>query len=226
MMGSPSIGAVLFDLDGTLLDTLEDLAASMNRVLAAHGWPPRRLDEYRYFVGRGVEELVRSAVPPETEPGAIDGLVAEMAREYRQGWALRTRPYPQIPELLDALSAGGLKLAVLSNKLEECTLRMVAHFLSRWRFAAVVGASARFPRKPDPAAALAIAAQLDLRPEEFLYLGDTSIDVCTALAAGMHPVGVLWGFRGADELRGAGARHLIGRPLDLLPLLAAGYRAR
>lgn len=226
MSGSPRIHAVLFDLDGTLLDTLEDLAASMNRVLAAHGWPARRLDEYRHFVGRGVEELVRSAVPPATQPAAMAGLVAEMSTEYRGGWARRTRPYPGIPELLDALSARGLKLAVLSNKLEEFTRCMVAHFLSRWRFAAVVGASARFPKKPDPSAALAIAAQLGLRPEEFLYLGDTGIDVRTALAAGMHPVGVLWGFRDAQELRQAGARHLIARPLELLPLLAAGYCAR
>jgi phosphoglycolate phosphatase len=209
----------MFDLDGTLLDTLEDLATATNEALAGWGLPVHDLDEYRYFVGEGVAELIRRAAPDGTGQPTLRALLEEMRANYEKGWARCTRPYPGIAALLDELSGRGLKLAVLSNKLEEFTRVMVAHFLGRWPFDAVVGAGSRFPRKPDPAAALAIAGELGVAPRGFLYLGDTAIDMRTAVGAGMVPVGALWGFRDADELRSSGAKALLRAPLELLPLV-------
>jgi len=214
-----SVRAVLFDLDGTLLDTLEDLAASMNHVLDARGWPQHEAAAYRHFVGEGVDELARRAAPPDCDEATLGALVKDMRAHYKDHWAVRSRPYPGVPELLEELGRRGLKLAVLSNKMEEFTRGMVSRFLNLWRFAAVIGASPRFPLKPDPRSALAIATALRVSPGEFLYLGDTSIDMRTAVAAGMEPIGALWGFRDADELRASGARHLLSAPLELLPLL-------
>jgi phosphoglycolate phosphatase len=218
----PRADAVLFDLDGTLLDTLEDLATAMNDALAGRGLPVHPVDRYRVFVGEGVAELVRRAAPAGSDEPLLRALLEEMRSGYEKGWARCTRPYPGIEELLDELAGRGLKLAVLSNKLEEFTRAMVAHFLGRWRFGAVFGASERFPRKPDPASALAIAVELDVAPQDFLYLGDTAIDMRTAVGAGMFPVGALWGFRDADELRLSGAKALLREPLELLPLVDGG----
>ena len=130
-----------------------------------------------------------------------------------------TRPYPGIPELLDALTARRLPLAVLSNKPDDLTTLIVSRLLATWRFAAVHGARPQVPRKPDPAGALHIARELDLAPGRIIYLGDTRVDMETARAAGMHPVGVLWGFRAAEELRDGGAAELLAHPGELLALL-------
>ena len=133
--------------------------------------------------------------------------------------ALKTRPYEGVPALLDALTARGTPMAVLSNKPHDSTLAVVASFLARWHFAAVFGAREAIPVKPDPAGALEIAGLLGLPPADIAYLGDTNTDMQTATAAGMFPVGALWGFRTADELLENGARALLETPLELLPLL-------
>ena len=146
--------AVLFDLDGTLLDTLEDLADSTNAALRAQGFPEHPLAAYRYFIGDGVENLVRRALPPERLDAASVARLAEAMRgEYFVRWAVKTRPFPAIPELLDALTARGLPMAVLSNKPDNFTRLCVLRLLPRWRFEVVLGADAGMPKKPDPAAA-------------------------------------------------------------------------
>jgi phosphoglycolate phosphatase len=236
--------AVLFDLDGTLLNTLDDLADSMNAVLARHGLPQHGLQAYKYYVGDGMPQLVRRAVPqPEPRAGATASLpcavaapdrlvsvpavseeciaqfIAEMRAEYSRRWRLKTRPYDGIPELLDALAARGIKLAVLSNKPDEMTRLTVRGLLPRWRFDAVRGERAGTPRKPDPSGALGVAAELGVPPCGFLYLGDTNTDMQTALAAGMYPLGALWGFRTAEELSASGAKALLAQPLELLTFL-------
>jgi len=212
--------AVLFDLDGTLLDTLEDLADSMYAVLEQAGCPTHPLDSYKYFVGRGLQALVHDALPPEKrDPPSVERSVRAMEVEYASRWDNKTHPYDGIPELLDALAERGLPLAVLSNKPDKPTQLAVGKFLSSWRFAHVTGARPSVPRKPDPTAALTIAEEMNIPPERFLYLGDTAVDMETARSAGMHPIGALWGFRTADELTGAGAVKLIGHPGELLDLL-------
>ena len=212
--------AVLFDLDGTLLDTIEDLADSMNIVLTRMGFPTHEAAAYKYHVGDGVRELAVRVLPENHKDGdTIKKCIAAMRQEYGSRWDKKTHPYPGIPELLDALTARGIKMAVLSNKPDPNTKVVVAKLLPKWRFDYVAGERAGIPRKPDPGAALSIAEQLDIAPKEFLYLGDTNTDMKTACAAGMYPVGALWGFRTADELLASGAKALIKHPTELLALL-------
>lgn len=211
------IKAVLFDLDGTLLDTLSDLADSMNAVLTSLGLPAHSRDAYRYFVGDGLEVLAQRVLPDDHRVPAMIVRCAEgMRARYQEHWADRTRPYQGIPELLDSLAGRGLRLNILSNKPDDFTRLMVDHFLPGWQWSQVRGARPDTPKKPDPRAALTIASQLGLAPQQFLYLGDTNTDMRTASAAGMHPVGVLWGFRTRTELEQAGAKATISHPLDLL----------
>ncbi|MBI5602223.1 MAG: HAD family hydrolase [Deltaproteobacteria bacterium] len=215
-----AIEGILFDLDGTLLDTLEDLADSLNEVLAEQGFPTHPVKAYKYFVGEGVEVMIRRALPEDRRgPEVLERSLEKMTEVYTRRWRLKTRLYPGIPELLDALTTRRLKMSILSNKVDFFTQIMVADLLSAWRFDRVLGVRPGHPKKPDPAGALEIARDLQLSPAQFLYLGDTPIDMKTAVAAGMFPIGVLWGFRPAEELRSGGARLLINHPLDLLPIL-------
>jgi phosphoglycolate phosphatase len=212
--------AVLFDLDGTLLDTIEDLTDSMNAALAELGMPPRTVEQCRHFVGDGARKYAERALPPAArDEQTVDRLVEAARRHYDRRWAEKTRPYEGIPELLGELARRRLALAVLSNKPDAVTRRMVRVMLPGAPFAEVRGATDGVPLKPDPAAAVAIAERLDTPPEQFLYVGDTGTDMQTAAAAGMRPVGVLWGFRDADELTGNGAETLISHPRELLEML-------
>jgi phosphoglycolate phosphatase len=214
--------AVIFDLDGTLLDTIEDIASAMNRILQSRGWPTFGIPEYKKLVGDGLEELVRRALTPH---GLGDDEIAALIRDYRdeyaRSWRDTSRPYPGIPELLRELARRGLKTAVLSNKSDPFTQDMTAELLPGCRFDVVRGAVPGIPLKPDPAPAVMIAAQLAVAPDACLLLGDTKVDMQTARAAGMFPVGALWGFRDAAELASNGAAALIGAPLELLPLLGS-----
>lgn len=213
--------AVIFDLDGTLLNSLEDLADAMNAVLGAATLPGHPLDAYRYFVGEGIETLVRRALPENhRDEAAVARFVAAMAAEYDRRCLVKTRPYPGVPALLDALTARGVPMAVLSNKPHGPTVEMVAALLGSWTFAAVLGARPGVPKKPDPAGARELAGLLGLPAAAIVYVGDTATDMATAAAAGMFGVGVLWGFRTAEELRAAGARALVGEPRELLVLVA------
>ena len=217
--------AVIFDLDGTLLDTLEDIAGAMNVVLRDRGLPPRPAESYKKVVGQGLEEAVRRAFAPPVTPAPalsddeVAGIIRDYRREYAAAWRLHSRPYPGVPELLDALAARGVQTAVLSNKSHPFTEEMVRELLPGHAFAAVRGALPDQPLKPDPTTALAIAAGLGVPPSSCLFLGDTNVDMLTAVAAGMVPVGALWGFRAESELRAHGAAAVIASPLDLLALL-------
>lgn len=212
--------AVIFDLDGTLLDTLRDLADSTNAALRALGAPSHPLGEYRRLVGEGMEQLVRDALPPERRDEAtVQRGLALLKREYAARWRVHTRAYDGIPEVLDALAARAMPMAILSNKIDPFTREMVAHFLGRWVFRSVRGSRPEVPRKPDPAAALSTARVLGHSPAEIAFVGDTRVDMETARAAGMQPVGVLWGFRDVAELAASGAQHLAREPQELLAIL-------
>jgi len=212
--------AVLFDLDGTLLDTLTDLADATNHALRSLGFPEHPRESFRYFVGDGVETLIQRVLPGDRCDAATMAECASlMRREYGRRWAATTRPYNGIPELLDSLASRGIPMAILSNKPDEFTRLCVSQFLPGWQFAAVLGAGTLFSRKPDPAGAREIARRLGVAPGEVVYLGDTNTDMQTAVAAGMFPVGALWGFRTADELTASGAQALAERPLDLLLII-------
>jgi len=212
--------AILFDLDGTLLNTLDDLGDAANRVLAAKGFPTHTLDEYRYFIGDGTAMLITRALPEEQRSDdTIRACLEAFRQDYARNWKAKTRPYDGVTEMLDELAARGLKMAVLSNKSHEFTKRCVADLLPEWTFDVVLGQRDAVPLKPDPAGALEVAKRLNIPPPEFLYLGDSAVDMKTAIASGMFPVGVLWGFRPAQELEENGAQALIERPSEVLNLL-------
>jgi phosphoglycolate phosphatase len=213
--------AVIFDLDGTLLNTLEDLADSMNCVLERNRLPEHNLAAYRYFVGDGIEMLVRRALPFEVaSENDFQRFVREMKSEYASRWLLKTRPYPGVPEMLAAFAAAGIAMAVLSNKPDEASNEIVKSLLPNIDFRIVLGATPERPKKPDPSAALEIASRLGISPEDFLFMGDTSIDMQTACAAGMFPVGALWGFRPAEELIASGAKVLAAEAQNFIPWIA------
>ena len=204
--------ALISDLDGTLLDTLQDLADSVNAALAHLGLPTHELDSYRGFV--------RSLPVERRDEATIAQMLARFTEEYDKRWIQHSRPYQGVAEMLDGAVAQGIRLAVLSNKPQGYTESMVSRLLSDWTFEYVLGDSPRFPRKPDPSGANYIVQGMNLKPEECIYIGDSGIDMQTATAAGLHGVGVLWGFRGADELRSNGARLLVRHPSEILHLLS------
>ena len=210
--------AVLFDLDGTLADTLADLANATNYALAALGCPTHPLAAYRYFVGDGVRDLCLRTLPADRQHLANDAQRL-MRAHYNAHCFDETRLYPGIPELVAALHQRGLKLAVLSNKPDVFTKRMIEHYFCPSPFDVVRGQIANIPLKPDPTAARQIAKELGVPPIQWLYLGDTNTDMRTACNAGMHAVGVLWGFRERAELVESGAQRVIAMPEDVLQLL-------
>jgi phosphoglycolate phosphatase len=217
------IKAVIFDLDGTLLDTIEDITEASNRAFGARGLSPFSIEHMKTLVGDGAGELVRKAFAARGVPSLTDADVAAILRDYRREyetcWRKHSHPYPGIPELLDELARRGAKTAVLSNKAQMFTAVMVAEIFAGHRFDLVRGALPEVPLKPDPAPALAIAAELGIAPEACAFVGDTNVDMKTARAANMFAVGALWGFRTAEELRSSGAAVLIAAPSDLLGLL-------
>jgi phosphoglycolate phosphatase len=213
-----SIRAVLFDLDGTLADTLADLVNATNWALAQLGCPTHAADRYRYMVGDGARQLCARALPSDRQD-LLDQTVKLMRGRYAAHWADQTLLYPGIQETIATLAGRGFRLAVLSNKPDDFTKQVVAHYFQPNPFHAVSGQKPGVPLKPDPTAALEIARRLEVPAAEWMYLGDTNTDVQTARGAGMFPVGVLWGFRGRAELLENGAQALVERPEQILPLL-------
>lgn len=212
--------AVICDLDGTLLDTLEDLASSMNGILEEMGFPAHPTYSYRYFVGDGIQELARRVLPEsQRDEKMIEDCIAGMMDRYRRSWNHKTSPYPGILELLDTLKERGVGLAVFSNKPHEFTTLMVDHYFPPHTFAMVIGVGGDIPRKPDPKGVAKILASQGWDPGEAIFLGDTRTDMETALNAELYPVGVLWGFRDKEELLKTGALAVLERPFDLLPIL-------
>ena len=212
--------AIIFDLDGTLLDTLADIGDSVNLMLAEYGFSGHTTDDYRRFIGNGIQMLVTRALPVQGRSEEMIDACVRRAREiYWENWNRKTRPYDGITDLLDNLTKMGLPLAVLSNKPHDFTVRYVNAYFNECDFKVVMGQSDQFPVKPDPASALDIARQMGLPPSRFLFVGDSAVDMKTATAAGMHSVGVAWGFRGPKELLANGCRTLVDHPLDILPLL-------
>jgi len=211
--------AVLFDLDGTLLDTLDDLADSMNQVLAAEDFPTHPVDAYRHFIGNGAAKLVERTLPETKRDELTSARCLDAFRcVYQQQWNQKTKPYDGVPELLDTLKNRNVPMAILSNKPHEFVVQCVQSLLPDWPFAAVYGQREGIPPKPDPTVARDLAETLAVPAEEFIYLGDSGVDMQTAVNAGMLPVGALWGFRDAKELRENGAARLIEHPLKLIEL--------
>ncbi len=212
--------AVIFDLDGTLIDSLMDLGNATNRALSRHGFPGHSLADYKYFIGEGAEMLIRYALPEsQRQNDMIKKVLQDLRADYGVNWHVDTNPYDGILKVLSFLIERDLKMAVLSNKPHDFTCNCVSHFFPATPFAMVLGQRSGVPAKPHPAGAHEIASHLKFSPGQILYLGDSGIDMTTAVAAGMYPVGALWGFRTEKELIMAGAKAVLAHPLDLLRLL-------
>jgi phosphoglycolate phosphatase len=215
--------AVIFDMDGTLLNTLEDLGDCMNRVLTRAGYATHPIDDYRYFVGDGIVNLVRRVLPEQRrDEETIRQIQTAMVEEYGEHWADKTDLYPGISALLDELTKRNIKKGILSNKPHSSTKVIADRYFKDWQFDPVFGARDGVPRKPDPAAALEICRLWGLEPREVLYAGDTNTDMQTARQGGMFTVGVLWGFRSKEELIENGAQELAAEPQEMLSFFRDG----
>ena len=207
--------AVIFDLDGTLINSLEDLADSMNSVLKSCGYPVHEVLEYKYFVGSGIRNLVNVSLPADMRfDNNIDTCYKQMIDIYSRNCVNKTRLYDGIIDLLDKLKGMNIKLAVLSNKADELTQK-IADILFPGYFDIILGISPETKKKPDPSGALKISNLFGIIPKEIIYTGDTEVDMQTAANAGMFGVGVLWGFRTKNELINSGAKEIAAHPLDL-----------
>lgn len=215
--------AAFFDLDGTLLDTLADIGGACNRMLSAHGFPQHAIAAYATMVGNGFTRTVERALPPAVlaalSPKVREELTDEARAQYAAHLYDQTVAYPGMTEALAELAGRGMVLAVLSNKPDAWTGPIIRHFFPDIPFALIRGARIGLPLKPDPHVPLAMLAELGLEAPRCAYVGDSDVDMLTARNAGMLPVGAPWGFRGAPELRAAGARLLPERPAQLPELL-------
>jgi phosphoglycolate phosphatase len=217
--GARGFDGVIFDLDGTLVDTLEDIADAMDRVLALEDAPGHTYEEYRYLIGHGIRNLVTESLPAGLRSDErVARCYERMIEDYGRNSRVKTRVYDGVPQLVRRLRAAGVPLAIHSNKADAPTQAIVAALLDPADFVRIAGARPDAPLKPDPAVALAIAARFGLPPERVAYLGDSLVDMRTATTAGMIAVGAAWGFRTPEELMESGATAVIDAPLELLDL--------
>jgi len=214
------IKLIAFDLDGTLADSLEDLADSVNKALSDLGFPEHDVNEYRYFVGSGADKLIERALPEDKrDKETFEAARAGFKSYYNENYCNKTVAYEQISELLESLEEEHYKLAVLSNKPDEYVHHLVEHLFPEIDFDFILGASDEFPKKPAPDGLLRCLDELRLDPEECVYCGDSDVDVYFAHNAGIQVIGAAWGFRGIDELDAAGADYVINYPSDLSMIL-------
>ncbi len=207
--------AYIFDLDGTLLDTLPDLVRLTNMVLDQRGWPRRTRDEILSYVGDGVRVRLRRAAPADVQDAEVDDAFARWQALYPTYGHALTAPYDGIPETLAQLKGQGAKLGVLSNKFDAAVQEVIAHHFPGI-FDIARGECAEIPRKPDPRGLLHMLQQLGVRPEQAAYVGDSGTDMQVARVTGSFAIGATWGYRCAADLQAAGAQVLIDAPQDLL----------
>jgi phosphoglycolate phosphatase len=211
--------AVIFDLDGTLVNSLEDIADAMNSVLEDLNFPTHTYDDYQYFIGSGLRNLVTKALPAtHNDQQHIDSSYALMIDKYSVNCTRKTAAYDGIKELLDVLISQNIKLSVFSNKSDVLTKKVVAELFPNC-FSYAVGLSVEALKKPNPHEAIEISKKLGFKTEEIIFVGDSDIDMQTAANANMFAVGVSWGYRPAEELFAQGAKYVLNSPLDLIPIL-------
>lgn len=211
---------VIFDLDGTLLNTIADLAEAVNRALVACGFAEHPTDAYRFFVGDGVSKLFERALPPEARTAEnIARIRTHFIPYYDAHNADLSRPYEGIVELLAELQSRGVKMAVASNKYQAATQKLVSHYFSDTDFVAVFGQREGVAIKPDPQIIFDVLEVAGVTPEDMLYVGDSNVDMQTGPRAGVDTVGVSWGFRPREELAAHNPVAIIDHPLQLLDLL-------
>jgi len=210
---------IIFDLDGTLVNSLEDISDAMNTVLTGLNYPTHTYDTYQYFIGSGLRNLVSKALPASNNSDEqIEICFDCMINEYREVCTIKTKPYEGVVTLLDDLVSRNIKLAVFSNKADELTKKIASEIFPE-HFETAIGLSTEELKKPNPFEALEISKSWNLKPEEILFVGDSDIDMQTAINANMFAVGVSWGYRTEEELIGNGAKVVINKPSELIEIL-------
>ena len=205
--------AVLFDMDGTLLDTLADMAAAVNHILSVHGYPLRTVEEVRTFVGNGARKLMERALPPDVTGDAFEALLEEYRQWYEAHACVKTAPYPGVPAVLAALHRAGVRCAVVSNKPDGATRELAARFFPGLP---AFGQQDGIPAKPAPDMVYHAMAELGVEASAAAYVGDSEVDVALARNAGLPLVAVSWGFRGREALEEAGAALVVDDAATLL----------
>ncbi len=214
------IKSVIFDLDGTLLNTISYIASCMNQVLSDGGYPTHPVDSYRKFVGDGIDMLVRRALPERVRNDREIALrKTQMLAIYDNHTKETVQPYDGVPEMLHALEEKGIVLSILSNKIHRYTVTAQQNILPEFSFARVLGARENVPMKPHPDGALEIARYTGIAPEQTLFVGDMKADILTAKNAGMQSAGVTWGFGTEEMLRSLNADYIIHHPSELVALV-------
>ena len=215
------IKLVIFDLDGTLLDTIEDLGDSVNEVLSLRGFPEHTYDQYCLFIGDGMEKLIQRSIPREClgDELLVGNILNDYREAYARNWNRKSKPYQGVMSLLNQLKTRDIKSSVLSNKPHQFTELCVQELIGNKYFEMVLGQREGVKKKPSPDGAIEICHSLNIDPEETLFIGDTNVDIATGIAAGMKTIGVLWGFREEKELREAGAHYIIDRPDQVLDVI-------
>ncbi len=212
--------AVIFDLDGTLVDSLKDIANAMNKTLKQNSYPTHNLDKYNYLVGKGLRNLTINALPEEARSEEnIEKCYNSMFADYSENCTVETSAYPGIEDLLDELTKLELKLGVLSNKAEVLTKKVVATKFPSIDFKEVRGLTTEELKKPNPQVVTEMCENFGVSITETLFVGDTNVDMQTAVNANITPVGVLWGFRTMEELEGAGAKFIVEKPMELVDIV-------
>jgi phosphoglycolate phosphatase len=215
-----SVQAIIFDLDGTLLYTLEDIANAANFILNKHGLPTYEINEYKFFVGDGVYRLVQRILPAsQRDDSFILNFIDEFADTYANQWNNTTHPFPGISELLTTLNQQRIKLAILSNKPDLFTHLCAKEFFPKIHFDCILGHQENQALKPDPILSKYLLTNLEVSPEKTLFVGDSGVDILTAQNGGMVPVGVDWGYRDHKEMEDVGARWILEKPADLLQVI-------
>lgn len=211
---------IIFDLDGTLIDTLRDLANCCNHALAVHGFPIHEEVAYKYFVGNGIKTLVERALPENARNNdTIEKVKADFVNYYELHAQDDTKPYPGIVDLLHSLIKKGYLISVASNKYHEATVPLVKHYFPAIDFNLILGHREGRPAKPDPDIVFDSLTTLQIDKQNCYYVGDSSVDMLTAVHAEVIPIGVTWGFRTEDELRENGAAYIIHEPSQLLDII-------
>lgn len=210
---------IIFDLDGTLLDTVDDLGNSMNEVLKRYNYPTFTSEQYKLKVGGGFKGLVLNSLPQGTESFIIEEATQLFSNIYSNRYLDKSKAYEGIDYILDELSKDGFKLGINSNKKDEYTKALADKFFKRIAFVAIYGERIGIPKKPDPRAALDIIKLMELKAEEVLYIGDSKVDIITAKNASIDSVGVLWGFRNYEELSKYGADYIVSDPKEILDII-------
>lgn len=215
-MKNNKIKAIIFDLDGTLLNSLEDIADCANQTIVKFGAVPHPCEAYRYYVGNGLATLMQRVMPDQATSKDLESSVTIFEQIYNQRWSQKTRPYPGIIDMLETLQKLDVKIAILSNKPDDFTQKCVKYFFPTISFSSVAGKKDGVQPKPDPDSTLKMLGGLMTEARQSMFVGDSSVDIMTGINAGMTTVGVDWGFRTTIELKEAGADFIVSSPREII----------